>query len=78
MGVDVTGDHFKLEQQAINEASFRVPDQAGWQPHKQRIDDHPGLTITPRLLTDLDVTALAGVCMCVGTRAKLADRLGQA
>lgn len=56
----MTGGHFKLEQQAVNEASFRVPDMAGWRPSRQLIDDHPGLTLSSRLLTDLDVSALAG------------------
>jgi hypothetical protein len=56
----VGGRHFKLEQQAVNEASFRVPDEAGWQPQRQRVDTHPGLTLSSRLLTDLDAAALAG------------------
>ncbi|KAL4857493.1 Glycosyltransferase family protein 64 protein C5 [Chlorella vulgaris] len=59
MGVDGTATHFKLEQQAVNEAAFRVPDQKGWQPRQQRIDDHPGLTLSSRLATSLDVAALA-------------------
>jgi pyroglutamyl-peptidase len=60
LGVDGTATHFKLEQQAVNEAAFRVPDQKGWQPQQQCIDDHPGLTLSSRLATSLDVAALAG------------------
>lgn len=39
---------------------FRVPDQRGWQPKGQLIDDHPGCSLTTCLHTDLDVPALAG------------------
>ncbi len=60
MGVDVGGCCFKLEQAAANEASFRVPDQAGWQPRRQRVDTHPGLTLASTLHTDLDIAKLAG------------------
>jgi hypothetical protein len=60
LGVDTRGDHFKLERQAANEATFRVPDEAGWQPSRQLVDDHPGLALDTRLLTDLDVDGLAG------------------
>ncbi|KAI7839994.1 hypothetical protein COHA_006259 [Chlorella ohadii] len=59
LGVDVKGDHFKLEQQAVNDCTFRVPDQRGWQPKGQLIDDHPGCSLTTCLHTDLDVPALA-------------------
>ena len=31
LGVDVTSAGFKLEQAAVNEATFRVADQRGWQ-----------------------------------------------
>ena len=60
LGVDCKGCQFKLEQQAANEATFRCPDQSGWQPQRQLVDDHPGLTLASRLLTDLDVGGLAG------------------
>lgn len=31
LGVDAQATHFKLESVAANEATFRVPDQRGWQ-----------------------------------------------
>lgn len=64
LGVDIKGHHFKLEQQAVNDATFRVPDQRGWQPIAQLIDDHPGCTLATCLHTDLDVAALAGEGGC--------------
>ncbi|PRW32868.1 pyroglutamyl-peptidase 1 [Chlorella sorokiniana] len=59
LGVDTKGDHFKLEQQAVNDFTFRVPDQRGWQPKGQLIDDHPGCSLSTHLRTDLDVPELA-------------------
>ena len=50
LGVDIRGKRFKLEQQAVNDATFSG----------HLIDDHPGCTLATRLRTDLDVAALAG------------------
>ena len=58
--MDVTGQGFKLECQAANEATFRVPDQRGWRPQQRVIDDHPGLHLGSALSTSLDVPALEG------------------
>lgn len=52
----------RAEQQAVNDCTFRVPDQRGWQPKGQLIDDHPGCSLSTHLHTDLDVSALAGGC----------------
>lgn len=60
LGVDVRAAGFKLEQQAANDATFRVPDQRGWQPSRQLIDDSPGCTLSTQLRTDLDLVQLAG------------------
>lgn len=59
LGVDVRAAGFKLEQQAANDATFRVPDQRGWQPSRQLIDDSPGCTLSTQLRTDLDLVQLA-------------------
>ncbi|KAL4451204.1 hypothetical protein ABPG77_009276 [Micractinium sp. CCAP 211/92] len=59
LGVDARALGFKLEQQAVNDATFRVPDQRGWQPTGQLIDDRPGCTLNTHLKTDLDVGQLA-------------------
>lgn len=57
-GVHGTASTFKLERQAFNDANFRVPDQAGWQPHDQAID--PAHSLQHTLQTDLPVNELAG------------------
>lgn len=44
----------------MNDCTFRVPDQRGWQPKGQLIDDHPGCSLDTHLHTDLDVAVLAG------------------
>ncbi|KAL4422931.1 hypothetical protein ABPG75_009128 [Micractinium tetrahymenae] len=59
LGVDVSGCGFKLERQAVNEATFCCPDQRGWRPQGQLIDDRPGCTLSTHLQTDLDVGQLA-------------------
>lgn len=59
LGIDVSSTQFKLEAQAVNDATFRCPDQRGWQPRGSLIDDHPGCLLATRLLTDLDVATLA-------------------
>ena len=66
LGVDVKGHHFKLERQAANDATFRVPDRRGWQPQGVLVDDQPGLSLATRLHTDLDVAALAGARVLYG------------
>lgn len=58
MGVDKEATEYRLETYAANEASFRCPDQAGWQPSQESIDDsHP---FASKLLTDLPVSVIAG------------------
>jgi pyroglutamyl-peptidase len=37
LGVDARGTGFKLEQCAYNEATFRIPDQQGYQPQQESI-----------------------------------------
>ncbi len=72
LGVDARALGFKLEQQAVNDATFRVPDQRGWQPTGQLIDDRPGCTLNTHLKTDLDVGQLAGGA-CVGAEASTVE-----
>ena len=47
-----------LQKQAKNEATFRVPDQAGWQPTSQAITDRVGIDSHNR--TDLPVDVCCG------------------
>jgi len=37
LGVNYRGKHFQLEQCAFNDATFRVPDERGYQPHRECI-----------------------------------------
>lgn len=62
-GVDSKATTFRLEQCAYNEATFRVPDRAGWQPAQHLIE--PALGLAHCLRTRLDVGAL---------RERLAER----
>jgi len=39
LGVDYKGKTFKLETTAFNEASFRIPDEDGYQPNKEQMDE---------------------------------------
>lgn len=52
-GVDYSCDTFKLETTAYNEASFRIPDEDGYQPKKKPIDDR--FPIEQKLQTDLNI-----------------------
>ena len=52
-----------LQRQAKNEASFRVPDQAGWQPTSQAITDSLG--VDSRRRTDLPVDACCSESTCI-------------
>lgn len=54
-----------LQKQAKNEATFRVPDQAGWQPTSQTIIDRLG--IDSRSRTDLPIDVCYGEPACIQT-----------
>ena len=56
------GRRFSPQSQAFNEASFRVPDQAGWQPRGQPIDPHH--SSSHRLVSDLPLDDVAGAISC--------------
>ncbi|KAL6767964.1 hypothetical protein ACKKBF_B37270 [Auxenochlorella protothecoides x Auxenochlorella symbiontica] len=64
LGVDKEATEYRLETYAANEASFRCPDQAGWQPSQESIDNsHP---FASKLLTDLPVSVIAGLLKAQG------------
>ncbi|KAK9803439.1 hypothetical protein WJX73_000976 [Symbiochloris irregularis] len=56
-GLDVGGKVFRLEEQAVNEATFRCPDQDGWCPHEEMIDKSDG-SLRAELHTSLQLTDL--------------------
>lgn len=60
LGVDIKATVFRLETYAVNDASFRQPDVAGWQPEHQPID--ASLPLGSRLMTDVPVTVVKGLC----------------
>lgn len=57
LGVNYKGTGFQLEQCAYNDASFRIPDQHGYQPKDTVILDH--LDLAARCDTTLDLAAVA-------------------
>ncbi|KAL8137919.1 hypothetical protein V2J09_003920 [Rumex salicifolius] len=48
LGVNSGAHRFAIEQQAVNEATFRCPDELGWQPQKFPIVDDDGETSRAR------------------------------
>lgn len=71
-GVDTHAKTFKLEVRAKNEASFRCPDQDGWQPNHEAIDTEK--CIDSYLYTDLPIKAIIasmGPETCLSTSAGL-------
>lgn len=53
LGVNYKGESFQLEQFAYNDATFRIPDERGYQPKHQPIDK--GMELGASLETCLDV-----------------------
>ena len=56
LGVHYKGKGFQLEQCAYNNATFRIPDEQGFQPDKQPICE--SIALEQALYTPLDVNAL--------------------
>lgn len=50
-----------LQQVAINEATFRIPDDDDWQPKEEPIDARESMTAIQS--TRIDVQGLAGECL---------------
>ncbi|XP_030961035.1 uncharacterized protein LOC115982547 [Quercus lobata] len=48
LGVNSGAPKFAIEQQAVNEATFRCPDELGWQPQQVRIVSEDGGTTRAR------------------------------
>lgn len=49
-----------VQAQAYNEATFRDPDEDGWQPQHEPIDTHPGCTPDTCLHTRLELPHIIG------------------
>ncbi|GMH34008.1 hypothetical protein BSKO_01842 [Bryopsis sp. KO-2023] len=76
LGVNINGKCFEIEQQAVNNANFRVPDEDGWKPVNCQIGTTNGLTLESRLCSDLDTKALAGGLKKEGFNIELSDDAG--
>ena len=53
-----------LQMQAVNEATFRCPDEDGWQPN-QEIIDHQDVSLHSQLQTALPLYQLQGMSPCI-------------
>jgi pyrrolidone-carboxylate peptidase len=49
-----------MQAQAYNEATFREPDEDGWQPQHEPIDTHPGCSPDTCLHTRLPLQRVLG------------------
>lgn len=74
-GVDSKSHHFKLESRAVNEATFRCPDQDGWQPYQQSIDCQAG-SRGDALLTPLPLNRLIGILQQAGFHVSISQDAG--
>ena len=63
-----------VQARAYNEATFRVPDEAGWQPSGEHIDRDDAHAL---LETDLPVGALAGALRDAGGQAAVSHNAGR-
>lgn len=76
-GVDVRALAFKLEQRACNDASFRCPDEDGWQPQHQAIDESDGRALGSHMYTDLPVHELQHVLQRAGYKVVVSEDAGR-
>jgi pyroglutamyl-peptidase len=75
-GVDTSASCFHLEQQAYNEANFRVPDQRGWTPAHEPIMSHiPNTRLIFR--TDLPLHVLHAALQAKGHQVELSQDPGR-
>ena len=75
LGVDYKATKFQLETTAFNEASFRIPDEEGFQPKKQPIDD--SLPISERLTTSLNARKICADMEQRGFDVKISGDAGR-
>jgi pyroglutamyl-peptidase len=75
LGVDGKRRQYSLERRAANEAHFRVPDQAGYQPQHARIDGGQGAA--GALLSPLPLQRLGEALRAKGHEARVSDDAGR-
>jgi len=54
LGIDISADGFKLERCAWNDASFRIPDEQGFKPEKEKIVKDQDFEQCTTTVLDLD------------------------
>ncbi|DBA84937.1 hypothetical protein WJX79_003597 [Trebouxia sp. C0005] len=76
-GVENKAEHFKLEAQAYNEATFREPDEDGWQPQHEPIDTHPGCSPDTCLHTRLPLQRVLDNLQTLGHDVQISHSAGR-
>lgn len=75
-GVNSGAMRFAVENQAVNEATFRCPDELGWKPHKVPIVPYDG-GITQTRETSLPVTKITKTLSEMGFDVAPSDDAGR-
>lgn len=75
LGVDVKRSWINLEQWAVNNATFRCPDEASWQPTEQPIDDSADLN--SHIATDLHLDTLEKALQQLGHNVRVSTDAGR-
>jgi pyroglutamyl-peptidase len=69
LGVNYKGETIQLETTAFNEASFRIPDEDGYQPKKTQIDE--SVSLAERLSSSLNIRKICTEMMKKGFEDKV-------
>ncbi|KAH7292224.1 hypothetical protein KP509_29G057300 [Ceratopteris richardii] len=75
MGVNSGASKFAIERRAINEATFRCPDEMGWKPQRSPIVAADGLSHVRE--TDFPVPELVDSLVKKGFNVALSDDAGR-
>eukprot|EP01025_Chloroclados_australasicus_P020164 TRINITY_DN21198_c0_g1_i1.p2 TRINITY_DN21198_c0_g1~~TRINITY_DN21198_c0_g1_i1.p2 ORF type:complete len:258 (-),score=27.70 TRINITY_DN21198_c0_g1_i1:300-1016(-) len=75
LGVDTTRNQYSIETRAINNATFRCPDNKDWCPKDEKINAEQPLT--SHLYTDLDVEQITACLQLRGFNVDLSDSAGK-
>jgi len=76
LGVNSGVTRFAIENQAVNEATFRCPDELGWKPHKVLIIPSDGL-VTRTRETSLPVNEISTALAKMGYDVSPSDDAGR-
>lgn len=76
LGVNSGASRFAIERRAVNEATFRCPDEAGWQPQKEMIAKEDGSLSFSRV-TSVPVEWIAEALRRMGFDVAVSDDAGR-